>query len=915
MTVLTSFARWTGAVRTDHAPGVTRARRRSIGVAPPSFTDLLPWTDYLADEQVVLLEDGVSRGAVFELTPTSTEGRTEEFLARQADALRSAVNGSFPELDDGEWIVQFFAQDDPRIDSVYDELVAYVRPEVLGSEYTQDYLRRMRAHLDQVSRPGGLFVDTEVSGIRFRGQRRRIRAVVYRRQPASEATDRDGIGPAEQLRNVCERFEASLRQGGVHTRRCTGRDFYEWLLAWFNPRPEVAPEGAAQLLKVAPYPGDDDLPFGRDFADLVLLSKPKSDVGRGLWYFDELPHVALTLQQLRNKPVVGHLTAERQFDDGRYYALFDKLPDGAILSLTLTMRAQDRLRAHVDAIERAATGDSPEAELSKENCHVVKRRMAEGDKLLPLNMVLYLRGDDELDLRRKVNHVNATLLPSGLKFIDQRQDLVALTAYIRGLPMAFDPAFDLRHLKRSRLVFSSDVARLLPIYGRARGTGRPGMIYFNRAGEPLMFDPLHRQDRKKNAHLVLFGPTGAGKSAACAHKLMLEMAVHRPRLFLLEVGGSFTLLGEHFRRLGLSVNQVTLSANADISLPPFADAYTMLDQIRRPELTIQEDDVPGDDDDEPSDGDDKRDILGEMEIAARVMITGGDERENAKLTRADRYLIRLAIIEAAKKARAAGRPQLMTEDVATELQGISADKTLPEARRIRAIEMGDGMKLFCDGLAGRFFNRCGTPWPDVDVTIVDLGLFAREGYEDQLTVAFMSFMNHVHALVESRQHEARQTIVTVDEAHIITASPLLSPYLTKISKMWRKLGTWLWLLTQNLGDFPDSARRMLSMIEWWICLAMPLDEVEQVRRFRNLSPETVRLLLSARKEPGKYTEGVVLTDTFEALFRNVPPALALALAMTEKHEKAQRAAIMRQRGCSELDAAYRVAELIESARG
>jgi len=701
----------------------------------------------------------------------------------------------------------------------------------------------------------------------------------------------------------------------VPTRRCTSRDFYEWLTPWFNPRPGIA-GSSADLLRVAPYPGDDALPFGRDFADLVLLSKPRSDVDRGLWYFDDVPHLALTFQQLRNKPVVGHLTAERQFDDGRFYALFDKLPDGAVLSLTITIRPQDKLRAHVDAIERAATGDAPEAELSRENCRIVKRRMAEGDKLLPLNMVLYLRGDDELDLRRKVNHVNATLLPSGLKFIDQRQDLVALTAYIRGLPMAFDPAFDLRHLKRSRLVFSSDVARLLPVYGRARGTGRPGMIYFNRAGEPLMFDPLHKQDRKKNAHRVLFGPTGAGKSATCAHDLMLQMAVHRPRLFLLEVGGSFSLLGEHFRKYGLTVNQVTLSANSDISLPPFADAYKMLDQIRRPELTIHEDDVPADDaDDEPPDEDEKRDILGEMEIAARVMITGGDERENAKLTRADRYLIRLAIIEAAKKARAAGKPQLLTEDVANELHTIAGDRSLPEGRRMRAVEMGDGMKLFCDGLAGKFFNRCGTPWPDVDVTIVDLSIFAREGYEDQLTVAFLSFMNHIHALVESRQHEARQTIVSVDEAHVITASPLLSPYLTKISKMWRKLGTWLWLLTQNLGDFPDAARRMLSMMEWWTCLTMPLDEVEQVKRFRNLSPETVNLLLSARKEPGKYTEGVVLTDTFEALFRNVPPALALALAMTEKHEKAQRAEIMRQHGCSELEAAYRVAELIEAARG
>jgi len=201
--MLASFARWTGAITTAKVPGITRARRRAMGVPAPSFTDLLPWTDYLPDEQAFLLEDGVSRGAVFELTPTATEGRTEDFLLRQAEALRSAVNGSFPELDDGEWVLQFFAQDDPRIDSLYDDLVDYIRPEVLATPYTQDYLRRMRAHLANVSRVEGLFVDTEVSGIRFRGQRRRIRATVYRR---TQHLDRDGIGPAEQLRNVCERF-------------------------------------------------------------------------------------------------------------------------------------------------------------------------------------------------------------------------------------------------------------------------------------------------------------------------------------------------------------------------------------------------------------------------------------------------------------------------------------------------------------------------------------------------------------------------------------------------------------------------------------------------------------------------------------------------------------------------------------
>ncbi|MGH8489339.1 MAG: hypothetical protein ACREXS_10885 [Gammaproteobacteria bacterium] len=89
---------------------------------------------------------------------------------------------------------------------------------------------------------------------------------------------------------------------------------------------------------------------------------------------------------------------------------------------------------------------------------------------------------------------------------------------------------------------------------------------------------------------------------------------------------------------------------------------------------------------------------------------------------------------------------------------------------------------------------------------------------------------------------------------------------------------------------------MLNMMEWWLCLAMESDEAEQVARFRELSPVSPAqraMLLSARKEPRKYTEGAVLGAHFQALVRIVPPPLALA--MTEPEEKAERTRLMRER--------------------
>jgi hypothetical protein len=80
---------------------------------------------------------------------------------------------------------------------------------------------------------------------------------------------------------------------------------------------------------------------------------------------------------------------------------------------------------------------------------------------------------------------------------------------------------------------------------------------------------------------------------------------------------------------------------------------------------------------------------------------------------------------------------VLTEDVAQAL------RTLPDLeahRRHEAEEMAEGLELFCTGMQGRFFNREGRAWPQADITILELGLLAREGYEHSLAVAYTSIM-------------------------------------------------------------------------------------------------------------------------------------------------------------------------------
>jgi conjugative transfer ATPase len=297
-----------------------------------------------------------------------------------------------------------------------------------------------------------------------------------------------------------------------------------------------------------------------------------------------------------------------------------------------------------------------------------------------------------------------------------------------------------------------------------------------------------------------------------------------------------------------------------------------------------------------------------------MMITGGEEKEEARMTRADRSMIRQCIVDAAEQCEKHDR-MVLTQDIRDALRKRAQIGQLPEARANRLLEMADAMDMFCQGMDGDMFNKLGTPWPETDITIVDLATFAREGYNAQLSIAYISLINTVNNIAERDQFLGRPIIFVTDEGHIITKNPLLSPYVVKITKMWRKLGAWYWLATQNVDDLPKAAEPMLNMIEWWICLNMPPDEVEKIARFRELNDAQKALMLSARKESGKYTEGVILSKSMEVLFRAVPPSLYLALAMTEPEEKNERYQLTQKHGISELDAAILVAQMMDKKRG
>lgn len=889
----------------------------------PSFIDLLPYAEFQADSKTLLLDDGQSVAAFYELMPIGTEGREANWLQKVRDALENALQDSFDEEEKNPWVIQFYTQDEISWDRYLDNLNHYRQPRTHGSEFSEAYLSLFEKHLYAVAKPGGLFTDNTVTKLPWRGQNRRIRLVIYRR--VQGATSRRDNSPEQALNTVCDRLVGGLSNAGIRVKRLAAHEVHDWLLRWFNPYPDMLGNEAKDrdyFYKLVGYPpevdeGELELASGVDFSERLFFNKPRSDVDKGLWYFDNCPHRVLVLDKLRSPPSVGHITGETKKGGDAINALFDQMPEDTLLCITMVITPQDILESHLNYLAKKSVGETLASEQTRDDVDDARKLIGSSHKLYRASVAFYLRGQTEQILQERELALCNVMLGAGLQPIREEDEVAPLNSYLRWLPCVYNPVKDKKQWY-TQLMFAQHVANLAPVWGRSQGTGHPGITFFNRGGGTVTFDPLNKLDRQMNAHLFLFGPTGSGKSATLNNILSQITAIYRPRLFIVEAGNSFGLFTDLAKRQGLTVNKVRLAPGSGVSLAPFVDAKRLVQtpyEVETLDVDKLDEDMPQNTPTENTTEDEQRDVLGELEITARMMITGGEEKEEARMTRADRSMIRQCIVDAAEQCEKQHDRMVLTQDIRDALRRRAQIGQLPEARANRLLEMADAMDMFCQGMDGDMFNKPGTPWPETDITIVDLATFAREGYNAQLSIAYISLISTVNNIAERDQFLGRPIIFVTDEGHIITKNPLLSPYVVKITKMWRKLGAWYWLATQNVDDLPKAAEPMLNMIEWWICLNMPPDEVEKIARFRELNDAQKALMLSARKESGKYTEGVILSKSMEVLFRAVPPSLYLALAMTEPEEKNERYQLMQQQGISELDAAILVAEAMDKKRG
>ena len=315
-----------------------------------------------------------------------------------------------------------------------------------------------------------------------------------------------------------------------------------------------------------------------------------------------------------------------------------------------------------------------------------------------------------------------------------------------------------------------------------------------------------------------------------------------------------------------------------------------------------------------------RDYLAEFQLAALLMCSDGKEPEEVGITYDHRSDLSQCVIESVLHVvDELGKDQMIPSDLLkymrSKVQLLESSEMQHErgiADRVRMLS--NRLHDFLDKpMNSYYFDAPSEPLGNADVTYFELGTWKNDNdsNEGARALAFVTMMNRNMAQAESRQHkeDSRFSLFFGDECHIVTTKKITAAQLTQCAKMSRKVGLYLWLVTQQAKDFNGNAAKMLGMFEYWICLEMSLKDFKQVTEYIDITPLEEQLFKTVHNEKGVYTEGVILSKRHKLLIRCFPFREFLFLALNERNEKSKRARICNEYQCNEVEAAFIQAQL------
>lgn len=840
----------------------------------PDFTQYLPYADYDELEEMFFLKDGKTIGFIYDLGSISCQN----YLPDELQNLSASFGNIFKDIVlDKELTIQIYTMFGDNFDEWLDS-IGYDTP--LGEHYQTT----MRNHFDWITQEKGKFQSRFDENEHFRIKNKKTKMVVY-----YSADSIDGVKSSiKKLKKARRIIEGHLSGLGICFKRNAEIDLLEWLMMWFNPS-DKAKAKIKQALKLRKE--QTSRPLLYDFNKALFYSAPESDTKQGIWKFDEKYSALIEIDGIVSKPNPGHIALDKN-QKGQTATLLDCLPRNSILVQTIIVLPQVEVKNELQEIEKSAIGKSAEAETSRISYKKVVQAMSQGMVAYPFKTGIYIFGDDVEKLENLQSDLITKITNYGMKNKPSNGVKQPLRSYINHLPFAYSYKKDVKANKINYFTDLSNISDLLPMFSRFNGGKDENLVFFNRGGERLSFDPLSRLDKAFNSHMLWLGATGSGKSSAALYALYCTIAKHNPRVLIIDVGNSFKFFVDFLAAKGLSVKELEITSSNPPPMNPFCDALSLYDEIKNGKehvLTSKE-------------NKEDRDVLNEMREIAQLMITSGKEKEEEKFSTQDGQILLEALKGAILKCGSIDK-EVLPEDVIQSLVKMSESVLDNPIKKSRIIEMADCMStMTTDLFLNKLFNTPSGAWVDVDVVRLEIGALKNDKKHLEMGIVLASAIRRFSAIAEKNQYGDRQNIALFDEFHAVVKHEATAKTILDCTKTTRKYALWLWLLTQNVSDCKGEISNLLSNMEYWMCFGTSPAEIKDISEYKDINEEEIKMMKSLQKKDNKFNEGAVLANKVTGVFRSIPPQFIFNVAGTEKHEKSMRRKVMEECGVSEVEA-------------
>ncbi|MGE4233049.1 MAG: TraC family protein [Bacteriovoracia bacterium] len=766
---------------------------------PESLSALLPYDEYLEEEQIFQLKDG-SLGAVFEASLLEHEPLTESHIMEAVRSVKSWF--TLPE----NCVLQVLYEQSyiSSLDREFEKLEqSYPNGHPIAKVLFQKRLEEIKNNCGKFGDRAPLRRRTYLS-IRYfpHGQKKKGSPLFKRGEAVLHHEVGNFVRELRQFKHIVKNLQS-------------------------NSKIALIPMGAAEVLDILRRFFNPKTYYKRDFAK-YNSNIPMSD--QFIFNNPTLDFSGIEREGIKSRTLSLKTSPQFAYPGGMAY--FTRLHFPFKLSLTFSFPTKGKVKAFFD-LKEFFLQNTPSAKARRQRDEIleVQDKLAREDRCLHLTFNVLVEGESEEILDSRTRDV-LNIFHNDLECEAIVDEDIGLGLCLNALPLCYSPDSDYSAARYIRIL-RSDAINFIPIFDSYRGHKTPVQLFLSRENNLIYFNLLENQTSN---HTAVLADSGSGKSAFVINCIQSVKRLNpEPLVFIIDKKSSYVMLSEHFEG-----DLTIFDRNKEMPFTPFRGFY---DEEKIAFLT--------------------RFIISALKLTSPSFNVESEHQaaitralKQAYLKKCDRAGLTYLEGELIRQ-ESDEEVELTMEDFIAELGAISG--TGGDAFRESIEQLIHKLRpFFDDGTYARFLKGKRSLKGKKSKLFYAYDLDALDGDPVLQSLMTMAVVEEIRRILSLQENKGRTAVIVFEEfAMLGRNNPAFKDFAIDFAETMRKRGCWLITLTprpQNYFEL-EVGKAFWGVADNYVFLQMNPDNVDYVAKNSGLLDEAcVEVVKSLKTINGKVAE-------------------------------------------------------------